>query len=794
MNERTLRVLEYHKIIKILTEHTVSNLGKEIANNLKPSNNIYEVKEWLQETGEAIEILFKKGNIPLEGIYDIRPSLKRAELGSILENNELLKISDTLTGVKKIKKFMKEGKDNDLYPIIDDLVSLLVGMDDIINYINKVVLNEDEISDSASPELFSIRRKIKERHAKIREKLNNIVTSASYQKFLQEQIITIRNDRYVIPVKQEFRGSLSGIVHDQSSSGATLYIEPMIIVEMNNDLKQLKLREADEINKILLQLSKMISEKKQEIETNIEILTTLDFIFAKAKFSLELKCFEPIINDSGRINLKKARHPLLDSDLVVPIDVYLGETFNVLVITGPNTGGKTVSLKTIGLLVLMSQSGLYIPAAEGSEISLFDYVFADIGDEQSIEQSLSTFSSHMKNIIAILNDVTEKSLVLLDELGAGTDPTEGAALAMGVLEVLRTRHIRTIATTHYSELKAYALITPGLSNGSVEFDIETLKPTYKLSIGNPGKSNAFEISKKLGLQNQVIKKAKEFMSKDKIKFEDIIISLEESRKKAEEERRISEKLRYEAQLINQEANKRLNRINSQKEKIIKAAYEEAKKIIEEQKPEIDNIIRELKEAMEKEAKEKLKTIEKAGLDVKGIENEIQNNINDITFKKLKNYKPPKNLKLGDLVRVIKLNKKGYVLSLPDDNGNLTVQVGIMKVNVNISDLKSEKVNEEESPAEKYTGIDKTKIILADVPTELDLRGKTLDEALLDVDKYLDDVYLSNIKTVTLIHGKGTGVLRSGITQLLKNHPHVKSYRTGGYYEGGFGVTIVEIKQ
>ncbi|MCK9216831.1 MAG: endonuclease MutS2 [Firmicutes bacterium] len=796
MNERTLKVLEYQKIIEILAEYTVSNLGKEIALELKPSSNIYEVKEWLQETDEAVEIILKKGNIPLEGIYDIRTTLKRAELGTILENGELLKISDTIAGIKKVKAYMKEDKDNDLYPIINDLINLLVNLDDIAKSINTVVLNEDEISDRASPELFSIRKKIKDMNARIREKLNNIITSVSYQKFLQEQIITIRNGRYVIPVKQEFKGSLSGIVHDQSSSGATLYIEPMIIVEMNNDLKQLKLKETDEVNKILLQLSKAISEKNQEIRTNLDILTTLDFIFAKAKFSLDLKCFKPIVNNSGWINLKKARHPLLAAEIVVPIDVHLGETFNILVITGPNTGGKTVSLKTVGLLVLMSQSGLFIPAAEGSEVSLFDYVFADIGDEQSIEQSLSTFSSHMKNIVSILNDVTEKSLVLLDELGAGTDPTEGAALAIAILEVLRSKQIKAIATTHYSEIKAYALITPDLSNGSVEFDIETLRPTYKLSIGNPGKSNAFEISKKLGLNEGIIEKAKEFMTKDKIKFEDIIVSLEESRKKAEEERSISEKLRYEAELMNQEASKRLNRINAQKENLIKNAHEEAKRIIESQKSELNIIMEELKEAMKKEAKEKLNTARKAELSLKRIENKAQNNLDNLAFKKFKNHMPPKNLKLGDLVRIIKLDKKGNVLSLPDENGNLTVQVGIMKVNANISDLKLEKDNKNEIFKEEYKEYINRKrggIRDTNIPLEVDLRGKTLDEALLDVDKYLDDVYLTNIKSVTLIHGKGTGVLRSGITQLLKNHPHVKSYRTGGYYEGGFGVTIVEIK-
>lgn len=792
MNEKTLRVLEYQKIINLLADHTVSNLGREIVLKLKPSNNVYEIKEWLQETSEAVEILLKKGSIPFEGIYDIRMPLKKAEVGSIIENSELLKISSTLAGVRKLKAFMKEEKNDNLYPIIEDLVSLLVELKDIEHSINNVVISEEEISDRASHDLYSIRKKIRDKHAKIREKMNNMITSVSYQKYLQEQIITIRGDRYVLPVKQEFRSSIPGIVHDQSSSGATLYIEPMSIVEMNNDLKQLKLKETNEISRILLLLSEMISEKSQEIRTNLEILTTLDFIFAKAKLSLELRCSKPIVNNSGRINLKKARHPLIDFDTVVPINVHIGETFNILVITGPNTGGKTVSLKTIGLLVLMSQSGLHIPAADRSEISIFDQVFADIGDEQSIEQSLSTFSSHMKNIISILNEVTEKSLVLLDELGAGTDPTEGAALAMSILELLCTKQIRTIATTHYSELKAYALTTPGLCNGSVEFDIQTLKPTYKLSIGVPGKSNAFEISKKLGLNELIIEKARDFITKDKIKFEDIIISLEESKKKADEERNISERLRYEAEIIKQEADKKLDKISTQKENIIKNAYDEAKRIIEKQKAEINDILKELKEAADKEAKEKLIAVEKARFRIKNIEDELQNNSNDIAFKRERKHKPPKKLKLGDSVRIVKLDQKGYVLSIPDESGNLTVQAGIMKVNVNINDLQLEKNNNEEVVKTKYTNIGKSKAFT--VPMELDIRGKTLDEALLDVDKYLDDVYLSKIQNVTLIHGKGTGVLRSGIIQLLKNHPHVKSYRSGGYHEGGLGATIVEIKE
>lgn len=792
MNEKTLRVLEYHKIIKLLAEETVSELGKEIAMSLKPSKNIYEVKEWLQETGEAVDILLKRGSFPLEGIHDIRNAIKKADIGSLLEIGELLKISYTLAGVRKLKAFMKEEKGEKEFPIMEELIDLLIEFKDIENSINNAIINDEEISDRASSELYSIRKKIREKQSQIKEKMNHMTTSSTYQKYLQEQIVTMRGDRYVLPVKQEFKSSIPGIVHDQSSSGATLYIEPMSVVQMNNDLRQLKLNEQDEIIKILTKLSMMISEKCEEIRTDLEILTTLDFILAKAKLSLKYRCAEPYVNNEGRINLKKARHPLIDPTVVVPINVHLGETFNVLVITGPNTGGKTVTLKTIGLLTLMAQSGLHIPAGDESEICISDEVFADIGDEQSIEQSLSTFSSHMKNIIAITTEVTENSLVLLDELGAGTDPTEGAALAMSILELLRGKNIRTVATTHYSELKVYALTTPGLCNGSVEFDVETLQPTYKLSIGIPGKSNAFEISKKLGLDDSIIEKAREFITKDKIKFEDVIMGLEESRKKADEEKSIAQRLRYEAEKTKQEAEKRMDKIIEQKEKILKDAQIEAAKIVDKNKMEIDNLIKELKKAAEEETAEKFSMIEKAKTRIKNIEDDIETSIVDSAFRRKRKHKPPKKLKLGDTVRIINLDQKGYVMTLPDENGNLIVQAGIMKINVNINNLQLEENKKVEITQVKYNKIGKTKAL--SVPLEIDIRGKTLDEAMLDVDKYLDDVYLSGINKITIIHGKGTGVLRSGINQLLKDHPHVKSFRGGGYHEGGLGATIVEIKQ
>ena len=790
MNEKTLRVLEYDKIIKLVADETVSNLGREIAMALKPSNNIYEIKEWLQETTEAVDIILKKGPFPLEGIHDIRGALKKAEIGSILSLEELLLTSYTLASVRRIKGFMKENRGEKDYPIIDELTDLLIEYKHIENEINKVILNDEEISDNASSELSSIRRRIRDKHNQIRDKLNSMITSHTHQKYLQEQIVTMRGDRYVIPVKQEFRSNVPGIVHDQSSSGATLFIEPSAVVELNNDLKQLKLKEKHEIEKILRKLSGLITENHEGIKANIEILATLDFIFAKARFSLAYRCSEPILNTDGRINIKKARHPLLDPESVVPIDIRVGEDFNILVITGPNTGGKTVTLKTTGLLNLMVQSGLHIPAEDYSEVSIFDQIYADIGDEQSIEQSLSTFSSHMKNIISILNNLSSNSLILLDELGAGTDPTEGAALAMAILDLLHEKDVRVVATTHYSELKIYALTTPGVCNASVEFDIETLQPTYRLSIGVPGKSNAFEISKKLGLNDRIIEKAREFIAKDKIKFEDIISSLEESRKKADEERLIAQKLRIDIEKTKEEADRRLEKIETHKNKIIEEAHRKAKELVDKQREEIDNIIKQLKDAMDKEIDEKAKALENARKSLREIEEEIENNLNMGISKRI-NLRPPEKLKLGDTVKILTLDQKGHVITLPDENGNLMVQAGIMKINVNIKDLQLIKYEKEKVQTQRYTKISREKA--TQVPRQIDLRGKTLDETLLEIDKYLDDVYLAGIPKVTIIHGKGTGVLRAGIKEFLKNHAHVKSFRTGGYNEGGLGATIVDIK-
>ena len=790
MNEKAMRILEYNKIIHMLCENTVSNLGRDIAEVLVPSNNINEVRELLQETSEAVNLLLKKGNIPLAGIHDVRNPIKKAQLGAKLEPIELFRIADTLKVCRRLKAFINEDKREESYPIIEYYIETLASYKAIEERVYNAVNSDGEINDAASPELHSVRKKIKDKNASIRDRLNKMITSSTYQKYLQEPIITMRGDRHVIPVKQECRTNVPGLIHDQSASGATLFIEPMVIVEMHNDLKQLKLKEEDEIERILLELSGLVAEKHESIKTNVEILATLDFIFAKARLSLHFRCTEPLVNDKGFIDVKKARHPLLKADTVVPIDVYLGDSFNSLIITGPNTGGKTVTLKTIGLLTLMAQSGLHIPASDYSEIAVFDEVFADIGDEQSIEQSLSTFSSHMTNIVSILQNINENSLVLFDELGAGTDPTEGAALAMSILELLHHRNVRTVATTHYSELKVYALTTKGVCNACVEFDVATLRPTYKLLIGIPGKSNAFEISRKLGLQDDVIRRAKEFLTKEDVEFEDIIKNLEDDKKKAEEERNLAARLRIDMERTKKDIDSKLDRIEAQKERMIRDAQREALDIVKRSKEEAEALIKELREAMQKESEERASLIEKTRHQLKHKQNEIEDRIGDAVFKK-SSHEPPKNLKLGETVKIVNLNQKGSVLTMPDSEGNLTVQAGIMKVNVNISNLVRE--SEEKPKVEKGKSQKINTAKTMNVSTSVDVRGQSLDEALMNVDKYLDDAYLAGLPQATIIHGKGTGILRAGIMQLLKSHKHIKSYRSGGFGEGGIGATIIEIK-
>ncbi len=792
MNEKTLKVLEYYKIVEMLEEKAESQLGRERVKKINPSTEIVEVEKMQEETEEALELIMRRGNPPLYGIYDISHELKMVDIGGVLSPGSLLKVSDSLRVSRSLKKYMKEIKedDEDKYPIIKGLIDDLRVFTNIEQEINNAIINENEISDNASSKLRSIRRQIVGKNQSIKDKLNSITGSARYKKYLQDSIVTVREGRYVVPIKQENKAYFPGIVHDQSSSGATLFVEPMAVVELNNELRELEIEERKEIERILKELSQLVANEGDNIRNNQRILQELDFIFAKGKLALEMNATKPILNDEGYINIKKARHPLLALEIVVPIDIYLGKDFNSLVITGPNTGGKTVTLKTVGLITLLAQSGLHIPADFNSQVGVFKQVFADIGDEQSIEQSLSTFSSHMTNIIKILDEVNDNSLVLFDELGAGTDPTEGAALAMAILDNLLKRNIRTIATTHYSQLKIYALTTDGVRNASVEFDVETLRPTYRLLIGVPGKSNAFEISKRLGLQDYIIEDAKTLVSKENVEFEDVLQAIDKDRRTIEEEKFMIDKLKSEVENLEKELKLEKEKAQVARDKIILEAKEEARSILRIAKEESDIIVRELREIsseIEKDKNRKIQeTQEKLKLQLDEVERDLSANVLNVKSKE-----PPKNLKIGDTVEVLSLNQVGSVLELPDEDGNLMVQVGIMKVNVHISSLRRVKLEEKEKNKASMKAIIKSKS--STVKNEIDLRGKTLDEALLDLDKYIDDIFISRLQEAYIIHGKGTGVLREGIQSYLKTHRHIKSFRNGKHGEGGDGVTVIEIK-
>lgn len=792
MNNKTLKVLEYDKIIEKLIDKAESSLGKQIASQLVPSTAIQDVNRMQNETAEAFTLLIKRGNPPLYGIQDISSELKRAEIGGALIPGSLLKISDSLRVSRNLKKYIGESKEDrgSSYPILEELISLLSSFKYIEDAINNAIISPEEIADNASPTLRNIRRQIKSKNDSIRDKLNSIINSSNYRKLLQDDIVTVREGRYVVPVKQENKAHFPGLVHDQSSSGATLFVEPMAVVELNNELKELEIKEQKEIEKILSELTEMVAEKCVSIMENQTILKNVDFIFAKGKLAIEMDGVKPMINNGGYINIKGARHPLLNVKNVVPIDINIGKEFNTLVITGPNTGGKTVTLKTVGLLTLMGQSGLHIPARQNSIIAIFDNVFADIGDEQSIEQSLSTFSSHMTNIVNILENIDENSLVLLDELGAGTDPTEGAALAMSILDHLHAIGVRTIATTHYSELKVYGLTKEGVKNASVEFDVKSLSPTYRLSIGVPGKSNAFLISKRLGLDNQIIDYAKEFISKENIEFEDVLQLIEKDRRMVEQNKLETEKLKVEIEELKQDLLKEKEKVDKSREEILLKAKEEARDIIKAAKEESDEIVSELRDVSLEVKKENNKKIQEAQDKLKLNINELESDLSS-NMLEVKNNKPPKNLKVGETVEVISLGQNGTVLSLPDENGNVNIQVGIMKVNVHVTTLKRTSKEDIQKSQVSTKKIIKNKA--QNVKNELDLRGKTIDEALLDLDKYLDDVYIAGLRQSYIIHGKGTGALRQGISSFLKTHKHVKSFRLGQIGEGGSGVTVVEIK-
>ncbi|GAA0747988.1 endonuclease MutS2 [Clostridium oceanicum] len=790
MNDKAIKVLEFNKIKNILKDYTNTTAGKDIIDELVPYENIYEVKEHIEETKEAFKLLVTKGAPPFEGVYDVRDGISRAGKGSVLIPGQLLKIASMLRAARRFKDYINHKEEEESFRVLENICEGITLLKNIEDHIFNAIVGEEEISDKASSKLYNIRRSLKDKNYSVRGKINSLVRS--YSSYLQENIYTVRGDRYVLPVKAEHKGAVKGLVHDQSSSGATLFIEPISLVNLNNEIKELMLKEKAEIERILDELSREVYQNIEVVRINADIIWELDFIFSKAKFASEYNCTYPIINDKGIIDIIEGRHPLIDRKEVVPISANLGKDFTSLIITGPNTGGKTVTLKTVGLIHLMAMSGLMIPARENSVVAYFDEVFADIGDEQSIEQSLSTFSSHMKNIVDIIDRSDDKSLVLFDELGAGTDPTEGAALAVSILENLRKRNTKIIATTHYSELKGYALKTEGVENASVEFDVETLKPTYRLLIGVPGKSNAFEISKRLGLPNYIIDYARDNISNDNLKFEELIQSLQEKSIKAETDARLAENLKLEAHKEKSKLKDKMEKLQNVRDKEIFGARREAKNIIREAKEEADKILKDIRQiermGYSSEARQKLEEQRK----------KLKDKLDAAEEKAIKpeaKGEALKNVEEGQEVFVPSLNQKVIVLSKADNKGEVLVQAGIMKVSVKLKDLRASNTTSSSSnnKGNRKKSKKKMKLNIKSVSSSVDLRGMDSQEAEYTVDKYLDEAYMAGLGEVTIIHGKGTGVLRKAITDMLKRHYHVKNYRLGEYGEGGSGVTVAELK-
>lgn len=793
LNEKSLRVLEYEKIKDRLKEQCTTFLAKNLVDNLFPNTEIVKIQKMLDETEEAYKMILRAGRPPLSEIEQVDDYLKRSSIGGFISPYGLIQISIVLKVSRELKTYILSQKENlqTEFNILEEIANKTVILKSIEDIIDNAILSEDEISDNASGKLRDIRRKIRVKNDSIKDKLNSILNSLSNKKYLQDNIVTMRDGRYVIPVKAENKSNVAGIVHDVSSSGATTFIEPLAVVELNNEIRELEIEEQKEIERILMEISQFVSQNVESIKTNQQAIAHLDFIFAKAKLAIDLNASKPELNNNGYLNFKKARHPLLEGN-VVPIDIYIGDEFNTLVITGPNTGGKTVTLKTVGLLTLMGQSGLFIPANEGSNLAVFNYIAADIGDEQSIEQSLSTFSSHMKNIIQILNEVNENSLVLFDELGAGTDPVEGAALAMAILNELRSKDIRTIATTHYSQLKIYALTTEKVKNASMEFDVETLSPTYKLLIGLPGKSNAFEISKRLGLPDNIIENAKELMSKENIEFEEVLKSIDRDRKIIESDKLEIENLKSTLKKLEKELELERKKMLEERENILIEAKQSALKILADANRQADDVVKEIREIFFELDREKQNKIREVKKDLSASISNIEQQINEAN-KQVQRNKPIKKIKIGQTVKVNNINQTGTVLTLPDEKGNLDVQVGIMKISVNISELSStdEDIISEQKFQKKLNKRTLTKS--KHIKKELDLRGYDIENAIMEIDKYLDDAYLAGLDEVYIIHGKGTGALREGVRSYLNRNKHVESIRYGEFNEGGDGVTVVKLK-
>lgn len=792
MKNKSKHVLEFDKIIERISEFAETQNGKKEVQNLDVASDLEGVRFKQNQTAEALSIIIEKGAPPLGGATDIKEYVKRGSVGGIISLRGLLNCADTLRAARLVKNYvLLNNREENHYEILESICQNIYANKDIEDKVYDIIISEEEIADDASPELKRIRREIQIKQNSIKNKINQLVGSSTIQKYLQENIVTMRNDRYVIPVRKEYRSMVKGIIHDQSSTGSTLFIEPIAIVEMTNEVSDLRVSEKKEIERILLELSIMFGDISEEMIQNQEILTELDFIFAKGKYARSINGVEPKINDRGYIRIKKGRHPLIDPSVVVPIDIYLGDDFTTLIITGPNTGGKTVSLKTLGLFTLMGMAGLHLPADYGTEISVFSAVYADIGDEQSIEQSLSTFSSHMTNIVKIMKEVDERSLVLFDELGAGTDPTEGAALAIAILDTLHDKKIVTAATTHYSELKLYALTTEGIINGSVEFNVETLSPTYKLLIGVPGKSNAFEISKKLGLKEEIINKAKKNIETDKIEFEDALRQIEENRLHIEEKRMEIDRLNQESQKKHSSFLAKERKSLEKSEKMVNEANYEARRIVENAKKEAAEIIKELRKLNAEMDKDKVRRINDLRQQLNDKTKEFEDNKYSEEIYEQDTYDEEMPLQNGDAVMVRSLNQKGHIISEPDNSQNVMVQIGLIKMKVKKSDLV--KIKSDEEKAQKTNTSRMIKLKTSGINPVIDLRGLNLDEALLELDKYLDDAFMSNLNEVQVIHGKGTGVLREGVTQFLRKHKHVKESRLGTFNEGGDGVTIVTFK-
>ena len=793
MNEKALKSLEYYKIIQLLTEKASSPLGKELCRDLLPSVDLVQIQLMQAQTRDALSRLFQKGSISFGSVKDVRGSLKRLEIGSTLGIIELLSICSLLENTSRVKAYSRNERGDHPADSLDEMFEQLSPLTPLSAEIRRCILSEDEISDSASPGLLKVRRSMKIANDRIHTQLTSLVNGGA-RNYLQDAVITMRNGRYCIPVKAEYKGQVPGMIHDQSSTGSTLFIEPMAIVKLNNDIRELELQEQKEIEAVLAELSNQTAAYTEQIRDDLEIMVQLDFIFARASLAMDMNGTEPIFNTEHKIRLKQARHPLIPRKKAVPIDLRLGDDFDLLVVTGPNTGGKTVSLKTAGLLTLMGQAGLHIPAMDRSQLSVFHQVYADIGDEQSIEQSLSTFSSHMTNVVSFLKEADSDSLVLFDELGAGTDPTEGAALAISILSYLHEKGIRTMATTHYSELKVYALSTPGVENACCEFNVETLRPTYRLLIGVPGKSNAFAISSKLGLPDFIIEKAKQQISEQDESFEDVLTSLENSRVTIENERAQIEAYKEQIEALKKQLETKQERLDERRDKILKNANEEAKRILAETKEYADQTMK----LFHKFQKDHVDTaaVEKERQNIRARMNKADNALSiKAAPKEPKKKLSAKDLSLGDMVRILSMNLTGTISSRPDSKGFLFVQTGIIRSKVHISDLELVDEPVISSSALQKTGAGKIRMSKSSsVSTEINLLGKTVDEAIAILDKYLDDAYLAHLSKVRVVHGKGTGALRKGVHDYLRHNKRVASYRLGEFGEGDAGVTIVEFKK